>query len=227
MGSEEAQRNCWKQCEYKENRTAFLSVATVFGGIYALSMVFLGVVIDERLQGDSITPNFPASVNTLWSNFPLRRFLWPAVLDTAILYILFPFLPYFVQYVLDPFSYCKDAEFYDNIKCRSTYWTGFLVVSYIAGALIALPVWMAVMRSFQKKVAWGLTSILQVFALPILAACRDQYMVMAMILFFVIGLFQNGSFMQRSILGDIIDYDEMLQLRRCEGTYVGYSLVYE
>ena len=188
-------------------------------------MLVLAAVVKERPQIDMATPNFPASVNTACFNFPLVRFIVPAMLDTAILYILFPFLPYFVQYILNPITFCEsDTEFYDKLRCRSTYWIGFIVLSYVAGNLISLPLWLLSVKYMQKKVAWGLGSILLVIVIPILAATGDKYMITAMILFFVIGLTQGGGFLQRSILADIIDYDELLQLRRNEGTYTGYFL---
>jgi Na+/melibiose symporter-like transporter len=215
-------RNCWKACEYSENRVAFLSVAVAFGAVYAFSMFFLAAIVRERDIKDYTTANFPASVNTMSFNFAFRKFLIPTMLDTAIIYIIFPFLPYFVQYILNPVSFCaQDSEYYGLIRCRSSYWIGFIVLSYVAGTLIALPGWMMSIKILQKKVSWGFSSLCQLVIIPALAACGDKYMITAMVLFFFLGLAQGGSFINRSILGDVIDYDEFLQNRRSEGMYTG------
>lgn len=185
-------------------------------------MFYLGAVIHENSQIIEPIPNFPASINSTLLNFPFKRFIIPALLDTAIIYIQFPFLPFFVEYILDPLSACEsNSVSIDSLKCRTTYWIGFIVVSYVLGALISLPLWIIGLKKFEAKVAWGFGSVFQVLALPFLAACRDSYMVVAMLVFFALGLSQGGSFIQRMILGDIIDYEEYLQFRRSEGTYVG------
>eukprot|EP01022_Parablepharisma_sp_SALTPOND_P033501 TRINITY_DN88877_c0_g1_i1.p4 TRINITY_DN88877_c0_g1~~TRINITY_DN88877_c0_g1_i1.p4 ORF type:complete len:274 (+),score=12.07 TRINITY_DN88877_c0_g1_i1:1798-2619(+) len=169
-----------------------------------------------------VTPNFPASVNTATFNLPMSRFTIPAMLEIAVVYIIFPFLPYFVQYILDPITYCSDdTEYYNKLRCRSTYWTGFIVLAYVAGMLISLPFWFLSIKHQSKKLVWGISSVLQFIVMPFLAVPKDKYMIVPMTLFFFLGITQGGSFLQRSILSDIIDYDEFLQLRRSEGTYTG------
>ena len=222
MGNDEELKFCWSHCEFRENRSAFLAIAIVFGSIYAVSMILLAGVIKERRQIGIPTPNFPGSLYLTSCNFPLRRFLIPAMLETAITYVLFPFLPYFVQYILNPITYCSDdTEYYNKLRCRSTYWIGFIVLAYVTGSLISLPLWFTAVRTLQKKSVWVISSILQIVALPLMALPKDKYMIVAMVIFFVIGITQGSSYLQRSILSDIIDYDEFLVLRRNEGIYTG------
>lgn len=213
-----------KTCEYNQNKTAFISIAAILAGVYAFSMFYLGAFVKENtnLSAAEQIPNCPASANNVFKNFPFRRFLFPALLDTAIVYILFPFLPFFVEYILDPVSACqRTKESTDKLKCRSTYWVGFIVVSYIAGIFLSQPIWIAGLKKLQIKVAWGLSSFCLTIMLPILAACKDDYNIIAMILFFFIGIAQGGAFIQKSMLGDIIEYEELIQCRRMEGTFVG------
>jgi len=221
-GNDDALKNCWTSCEFKENRIAFLVIAIVFAAIYCLSMIILAGSVKERPQIDMITPNFPASINTARYNLAMSRFILPAMLDTSIVYIIFPFLPYFVQYILNPITLCSDnTEYYNKLRCRSTYWIGFLVLAYVAGTLISLPLWFMSIKKIQKKPTWVTASLLQIIFLPLLAIPKDIYMIIPMCVFFMIGICQGGGFLQRLILSDIIDYDEFLHLRRSEGVYVG------
>eukprot|EP00826_Nyctotherus_ovalis_P054941 TRINITY_DN7252_c0_g1_i15.p1 TRINITY_DN7252_c0_g1~~TRINITY_DN7252_c0_g1_i15.p1 ORF type:complete len:241 (-),score=49.66 TRINITY_DN7252_c0_g1_i15:261-983(-) len=185
-------------------------------------MILLGAVAKERRVSDIPIPTFPACINSVFNNFLMRRFALPAMLETAAMYVLFPFLPNFVQIVLDPMAYCSDdAQYYDKLRCRSTYWIGFMVLAFVMGALLSLPCWFTAVRTLQKKTAWGISSMMQVIALPAMALPKDKYMIVPMVLFFLVGITQGNGFLQRSMLSDIIDYDELLELKRNEGLYTG------
>jgi len=185
-------------------------------------MVLLALLITETQQPkNSVQPYLPSALTCMTPNYLFRKFILPALLDTGIVYILFPFLPYFVLYVLDPYSKCDPGELKNSVKCRPTYWIGFLTVSYFCGSIISLFVWPVGIKTIGKKTTWGVTSLLQIFAFPILAAALDNYMIVAMIIFFIIGIAHSGSFIQRGMLADILEYDEFLHYRRTEGTFTG------
>jgi Na+/melibiose symporter-like transporter len=200
-------------------------VASVFAGTYFIAMTVLAFIIRERAPNRrSPPPLFPAALHALTFNQPLRRMLTPGLLDTAIEYIVFPFLPFYVLYVLNPYDKCEMEEYYESVKCKSTYWIGFLTVSYLIGALVAQIVWKVGIRVTEKKFAWMICSIMQSVCFPALLLCLDKYMIVAMIVFCAIGFAQSGNFIKRCLLADIIDYEEFIQQRRIEGTLTGYII---
>lgn len=162
----------------------------------------------------------PAAVNCFAFNLPFRRLIIPTMCDIGSVYILFPFLPYYVAYILDPTGKCNVNNISNNLICKSTYWICFLTVSYLFGAVISLPVWLLGLKLNGRRNIWISGSIIQIIGFPFLAL-MDNYFIIPMITFFVIGFGQGSNFVQSILIGDIIDYEEYIQSRRIEGTMAG------
>ena len=95
------------ECSYEGNKDAFMICAIFFSVFYLFSMLLLTGVIRERAasQIPHNHPSFPTCLNSIWLNKPFKKIIPIVMLDQSILYIIFPFLPFFVQYVLDPMVY--------------------------------------------------------------------------------------------------------------------------
>jgi Na+/melibiose symporter-like transporter len=179
------------------------------------------------------TPLVTGLLNTM-NNKPFMQLLPAWMCDSVNLAVLSSLIIYYVMYVVQPeYSngcFAGDPQDYDNLTfiqanglCNSFYVAGGALVAILTGAILALPAWLALAKTFGKRNAWLAWSGVNAITNIALFAVQKGQIFPFILIAGINGIPLGASFLSDAILADIIDYDELLTGKRNEATYTMFK----
>ena len=136
---------------------------------------------------------------------------------------------YFVRYVIEPEMQgnCVESGYREaNWQCSSVNVTGVCLMSLFCASLIAIPIWLQIVKTNGRVQAWVWCSSASVATNLLFLTCgrgmENEY-IWIIFLSCLNGFSFGGRYLSESILADAIDYDEFLTGTRCEGVYAMFK----
>lgn len=193
-------------------RIAYSGFAAVMGALLVLLYGWLCFRVKENPEFSARAPNpFVPGVRRVVRNRPFLVLLGVYAIASIPAAIPGIFMPFFTQYVL-------------KIENWQGALTAFLGAYFLSGFL-SIPFWLMLARRLGKKEAWILSSLLGIaasltlFAIPSVLTGSASFWPVLGVLFLAGAGFGAGMFLNPSMQGDVIDYDELYTGKRREAQY--------
>eukprot|EP00755_Sulcionema_specki_P021180 Sspe_Gene.73698::Locus_44714_Transcript_1_1_Confidence_1.000_Length_3688::g.73698::m.73698 len=215
-------------------RRAMTTVALIFGVEYVVSMVACVYKVRERVQGlgDQSPPVVPAVLATM-RNRPFMQLLPAWILDMTAVTMLGTMLPFFAEYVVKPWAVPEcdptccgthgESWVYSGCRsqtmCQTDTWLGIGLVALFTTALLSMPVWLRLTRSFGKRRVWLAFNLLTAITNGVFIFVGAGDPIFMCVLAAMNGIPAGAQFLTDSIVADVIDYDELLTGVRSEARF--------
>lgn len=228
--------DCDGACDVAVSRTAFRTIALMFGLYYIGAMLLCVWRVKERkfnqLSSDEAAPLVPSLLATL-RNKPFMGLLPAWVCDMTAYTMIGTMLPFFVEYVIVPSSVPEcdngkraafgldpvDADQESEQWCKTETWLGMGLVALIGAQICSMPLWLQATKKFGKFKTWLAFNLFTALTngMFVIIGRGDPKMTIGLAV--LNGLPSGAQFLTDSIVADVIDYDEFLTGERAEGRF--------
>ncbi len=204
--------------DYSDPSTTTLGEYQVFGIVLAIIVICVGGIFikftpREKAEFSEDYKKAPGFFNSIKLCLKSKSFMWyiPAEIANWFVYGILPILvPLYAKAVLG----MEDA-----------FMTSLLLAcTFLSSAIFITIVWKPVVRKIGNRKAWMISMTVWIFTLLPLMFLGTNMVIIAMIVFFFIGLGLSGSlYIIDLIISDIVDEDEVNTGTRREAGYYGVN----
>jgi len=206
-------------------RMAFAITSAFFGLWYIISTLICVSVIQERQQPKDEGevkdggPLIPAIMRS-FHNPAITSLIVAWVMDGLQLAVLVTLFPFYIRYYIRPNGPEATAI---GVRFLPTVFVGMNITLLFSFTALSTPVWLALAQRFGKFRSWIAYNVLGIFTNLLLLVVRPGQNVLVLVVMALNGLPGGGSFLNSSIMADVVDYEEYRHGVRSEGLFSVYA----
>jgi len=197
----------------------FMLVGAIFGGIGAIPLLLIGVLIRERFRTEPAEAiPFQETLQTAWQNVPFRYAVGIHMLNWSAVDMVAVTFPYFLLYWVARGDLLASVSLFGFELAYESAFFGILM----SVCILFIPIWLWLARRRNKREAYMLGMAFWVGVQLMVFTIQPGDTNWLLILAALAGIGVSAAYtLPDSLFADVIEWDELRTRRRQEGIFYG------